>query len=64
MILDQFIDRTLKRESSFYDGSTTGPLAGICHLQMDLPFCEKTRQVKGLFLMKRTTVLSQFISRY
>ncbi|XP_011405094.1 PREDICTED: S-methyl-5'-thioadenosine phosphorylase-like [Amphimedon queenslandica] len=45
VILDQFIDRTIKRENSFYDGTTNCPVAGICHLQMDLPFCEKTRQI-------------------
>lgn len=44
VILDQFIDRTFKREPSFYDGNSTSP-AGICHLQMDLPFCEQTRQI-------------------
>ena len=45
VILDQFIDRTFKREPSFYDDNPLSP-RGICHLQMDLPFCEKTRQVR------------------
>ena len=44
VILDQFIDRTFKREPSFYDGNPTSP-NGICHLQMDRPFCEKTQQI-------------------
>ncbi|XP_022100261.1 S-methyl-5'-thioadenosine phosphorylase-like [Acanthaster planci] len=44
VILDQFIDRTTKREQSFYDGSPTSP-KGICHIPMHTPFCEKTRQV-------------------
>lgn len=44
VILDQFIDRTFKRESTFYDGNSDSP-TGICHLQMDLPFCEHTRKV-------------------
>lgn len=44
VVLDQFVDRTHKRESTFYDGKDSSP-AGICHLQMDRPFCEKTRSV-------------------
>ena len=44
VILDQFIDRTFKRESCFYDGSTGSPV-GVCHMQMDLPFCERTRNI-------------------
>lgn len=44
VILDQFIDRTHKRETTFYDGKPGSP-SGICHLQMDRPFCERTRQL-------------------
>ena len=44
VILDQFIDRTFKRELTFYDGKPGSP-AGICHIQMDTPFCKKTRSV-------------------
>ena len=44
VILDQFIDRTCKRETTFYDGKP-GSLPGICHMQMDLPFCKKTSSV-------------------
>ena len=43
-ILDQFIDRTTKRSSTFYDGATNSPL-GVCHIPMALPFCERTRQL-------------------
>ncbi len=43
-MLDQFIDRTYKRESSFYDGQPYSP-SGICHLQMDKPFCKRTRHI-------------------
>ena len=43
-ILDQFIDRTTKRSSTFYDGATSSP-SGICHIPMAFPFCAHTRQV-------------------
>lgn len=44
VILDQFIDRTTKRTTTFYDG---GPncLKGVCHIPMDKPFCSHTRDV-------------------
>nr|ACO51785.1 S-methyl-5-thioadenosine phosphorylase [Aquarana catesbeiana] len=44
VLIDQFIDRTTKREQTFYDG---GPncLAGVCHIPMAEPFCSKTREV-------------------
>ena len=44
VILDQFIDRTYKRETTFYDGKKQSP-KGICHIQMDQPFCVKTRSL-------------------
>ncbi|XP_055328462.1 S-methyl-5'-thioadenosine phosphorylase-like [Paramacrobiotus metropolitanus] len=44
VLLDQFIDRTTRREQTFYDGTPTG-LPGICHIPMATPFCEETRQV-------------------
>lgn len=44
VFLDQFIDRTYKRESTFYDSMPDSP-AGICHMQMDEPFCKHTRDV-------------------
>lgn len=44
VILDQFIDRTYKREATFYDGMPSSP-PGVCHLQMDLPFCDRTRKL-------------------
>ena len=44
IFLDQFIDRTQKREQTFYDGKP-GSKKGVCHIQMDRPFCEKTRSI-------------------
>ncbi len=44
VFLDQFIDRTFKREPTFYDGKP-GSKKGVCHMQMDKPFCEKTRSI-------------------
>lgn len=44
VIVDQFIDRTYKRETTFYDGKP-GSKKGICHIQMDKPFCERTRSI-------------------
>ncbi len=37
VFIDQFIDRTTKREQSFYTGQK------ICHIPMADPFCEKIR---------------------
>lgn len=44
VILDQFIDRTTKRESTFYDGSHNSP-KGVCHISAAMPFHEGLRQV-------------------
>ena len=44
VIMDQFIDRTYRRETTFYNGKDGSP-AGICHVQMDRPFCTRTRSV-------------------
>ncbi|XP_067137903.1 S-methyl-5'-thioadenosine phosphorylase [Centruroides vittatus] len=41
---DQFIDRTTKRASTFYDGSPSSPL-GVCHIPMHMPFCSDTRKI-------------------
>ncbi|GFY70812.1 s-methyl-5'-thioadenosine phosphorylase [Trichonephila inaurata madagascariensis] len=41
---DQFIDRTTKRDSTFYDGKETS-LKGVCHIPMGTPFCPDTRQI-------------------
>ena len=64
LLLDQFIDRTFKRETSFYDGKPYSP-SGICHLQMDLPFCQRTRcilmkacETLGLVHHKRGVVIT------
>ena len=43
-VLDQFIDRTCKRDNSFYSGSIRHT-SGVAHIPMAQPFCEKTRQV-------------------
>lgn len=44
VILDNFIDRTTKRNQTFYDGKELSPF-GVCHLPMEPAFCEKTRDV-------------------
>lgn len=44
VILDSFIDRTTKRQQTFYDGKELSPV-GVCHLPMEPSFCEKTRDV-------------------
>jgi len=44
VFLDQFIDRTTKRASSFYDSTPGGPV-GVCHIPMDEPFCPETRKI-------------------
>jgi len=43
IILDQFIDKTFKRECSFYSGHKGGP-TGVMHIPMGQPFCEETRK--------------------
>ncbi|EDV22519.1 S-methyl-5'-thioadenosine phosphorylase [Trichoplax sp. H2] len=43
VILDQFLDRTTKRTSTFYDGHQNSP-AGVCHIPMSEPFCAKLRE--------------------
>lgn len=40
----QFIDRTTKRASTFYDGAPGSP-KGICHIPMADPFCEHLREI-------------------
>lgn len=47
---DQFIDRTTKRVSTFYDGKEGSP-AGICHIPMHDPYCPHTRKVSEFFLI-------------
>ncbi|XP_071843180.1 S-methyl-5'-thioadenosine phosphorylase-like isoform X1 [Apostichopus japonicus] len=44
VIIDQFIDRTYRRESSFYDGKE-GHLKGVSHIAMGEPFCQPLREV-------------------
>ncbi|XP_061433721.1 S-methyl-5'-thioadenosine phosphorylase-like [Lethenteron reissneri] len=43
VFLDQFIDRTTKREQTFYDGAGGGP-PGVCHIPIAEPFCPRLRQ--------------------
>lgn len=57
VILDQFIDRTTKRISTFYDGLLGSP-KGVCHIPMDTPFCERTREI----IIQAATVLGSFNS--
>ena len=44
IILDQFIDKTYKRETSFYSGHEEDP-TGVMHIPMGVPFCTDTRKV-------------------
>ncbi|XP_068090558.1 S-methyl-5'-thioadenosine phosphorylase isoform X1 [Hyperolius riggenbachi] len=44
VVIDQFIDRTTKREQTFYDGAPCS-LPGVCHIPMAEPFCSRTREV-------------------
>lgn len=44
VIPDSFIDRTTKRQQSFYDGADGSPI-GVCHLSMEPAFCPRTREV-------------------
>eukprot|EP00124_Ichthyophonus_hoferi_P002837 Ihof_evm8s213 gene=Ihof_evmTU8s213 len=44
VILDQGIDRTTKRHSTFYDGTPNGPV-GVCHIPMSEPFDSQLRQL-------------------
>lgn len=44
VVIDQFIDRTQKRQQTFFDGEPTSP-PGICHLPMAEPFCPRTRKI-------------------
>lgn len=43
IILDQFIDKTFKRECTFYSSHEGGP-EGVMHIPMGKPFCEDTRK--------------------
>ncbi|XP_018334247.1 S-methyl-5'-thioadenosine phosphorylase [Agrilus planipennis] len=44
VILNNFIDRTTKRFSTFYDGQSKSP-KGVTHIPMEPAFCERTRQI-------------------
>lgn len=53
VILDQFLDRTTKRDMTFYDGEKGHP-QGVCHISAAMPFHDGLRQVliKTLRAMK------------
>lgn len=53
VILDQFLDRTTKRASTFYDGEKDSP-KGVCHISAAIPFHEGLRQalIKTVQAMK------------
>lgn len=44
VILDQGIDRTTMRHSTFYDNTPNGPV-GVCHISLADPFHERLRRV-------------------
>ncbi|XP_056019964.1 S-methyl-5'-thioadenosine phosphorylase-like [Ostrea edulis] len=44
VVIDQFIDRTQKRNQTFFDGEPSS-LPGLCHLPMAEPFCPRTRKI-------------------
>lgn len=44
VIPDSFVDRTQKRQLTFYDGQPGSP-AGVCHVPMSPAFCERTREL-------------------
>ncbi|KAL1512552.1 hypothetical protein ABEB36_002132 [Hypothenemus hampei] len=44
IIIDNFIDRTTKRQQTFYDGHTEN-FKAICHLPMEPAFCQDTRKI-------------------
>ena len=44
VFVDQVFDRTVKRETTFYDGKQNSP-KGVCHIPMHEPFCIETRKV-------------------
>merc|ERR1711976_1089293 len=44
VFLDQFIDRTYRREQTFYDGAPGSPV-GVCHVQLAQPFCQHLRNM-------------------
>lgn len=69
VFVDSFIDRTNKREQSFYDGKTPGCPKGVLHIPMDEPYSKGLRKVlsetaKDLGIphhQKGTVVVSKFM---
>lgn len=58
---DQFIDRTTKRVSTFYDGKEGSPV-GICHIPMHDPYCPHTRKV--LHFLKLISLINKIQSNH
>eukprot|EP01047_Picozoa_sp_COSAG01_P046228 COSAG01_NODE_4322_length_5133_cov_8.546285_2_plen_336_part_00 len=63
-LLDQFIDRTTKRASTYYDGAPGSP-GGVCHIPQAEPFCSEARATVldvaaslGLRMHETATVVS------
>jgi len=56
VVLDQFINQTYKRESSFYSGLTRADsrFEGVNHIPMGDPFCEETSNIV-IDAMKKTS---------
>lgn len=44
VVPDSFIDRTFRREVTFFDGKKGSP-SGVCHLPMHPAYCPRTRQI-------------------
>lgn len=44
VIVDSFVDRTQKRELTFFDNKPGSP-SGVCHVPMSPAFCERTREL-------------------
>ena len=55
VVPDQFIDRTYKRIQTYYDGEEGSP-KGISHIAMHSPFCERTREVRCVTIVKKQLI--------
>jgi len=67
VLLDQYIDRTTKRLSTFYDGSDWDALPGVMHIPQAEPFSEFLRDALAaasseLGLAERTVVKATMVS--
>lgn len=64
VIPDSFVDRTQKRELTFYDGKPGSP-SGVCHTPMSPAFCERTRELlirtakdNGIAVLEKGTIVT------